>query len=253
LIEVPPQSASPAEETPVATNVARVSPTVLPKPSRADPVDEAHADGQLPPRANVILGHLPPTFGLRDRWPLDDEMLDELAETVRLRRQIRQAAMATRAAFWLLVIDLVVFGVFRVACWAAVGVTAGEHPTLVLLGMMFAGTCCVFFYAAQDATLRCELWAPMAVGCVLLALVCIAAVWAFGWVFLTDEFGGPRTRGTPGHDVSVSKIFAALVVLALVGMLPIVFAALNFVGWSAIPRFLARPAWTLEALIYSKL
>ena len=60
-----------------------------------------------------------------------------------------------------------------------------------------------------------------------------------------NRAGFPVARG-PAHAVGMA------VGMGLVTLLPLLVAVLNFVGCAAIPKFLARPVWSVEALIYSK-
>jgi len=192
----------------------------------------------------MTLRQLPRLTGTRDHWPLSEGQLADLAETARLRRHIRRAAVATRVAAWIALVYLAIFGIAFLPLLAFAPRGARDPLTGLLALVLVMGGLCLLFFLSHGATLRCRVWAPLTVGIIFSLLVVVLGISLAGNLLIG---GGPGGRGFPA-EMAIGMTFGMIFIAGLPG----VMAVMNFVGLAAIPKFLARPAWTVEALILSK-
>jgi hypothetical protein len=186
----------------------------------------ARASGMPPRAARALAGHAPP-FGDVGDWPLDDARVAQFRETYKLRRKIFGAAQLYRGLFALSLIAAVVFLMVMVGTSGR----RGPEPALAVGAGIMVGVCVLYVFAWR-ATMRSHRWAPLT----MFVLFMIGVV--LNLVSMVMAFAGPR-----GPDFN-------LILPGLLGMiLPAVFAVVSWRAFTAIPAYLARPAWTQELAV----
>jgi hypothetical protein len=206
------------------------------------------------PQGNASIGYYNPTGGLQERvlrtlkgfpvgtgvredFPLSEMQLIDLAATEKSRRAIRNLAATMRALGALWAIGGVVFLAVMVGV-AASGSSRGMGMaawSMVLLFLIFGALTALAFIAAR-ATLRCQIWAPIAFLCLM------------GLVVLLNLVGIVSALAASTRDAPV------VIISNLLGLLiPLIVLIACIRGIGSIRKFLASPIWCQEALVFSKL
>jgi len=191
--------------------------------------------GGMPTRATAALqGHSRPR-GDTGTWPLDDVLVSQFDQTLKLRRRVTGAAQLYRLFLFLGVISVAAMGVVALVSLAMGGRAARTVDTVFVVQLVQSAAWTALYYFTWRGTMRCQRWAPMTM-LVLYALGGVACLI------------GLAVLGATGPDISAVIVGIIAVIL--------IFGAMIFVSWrsfAAIPKYLAQPAWCQELLVRAKL
>jgi GYF domain 2 len=193
------------------------------------------ATSDIGARTAQILKGFPSPTGPRGDWPLSDSHLAQLATAEKHRKVLRNFNNLCNVLTLLCVIGAVVALIMLV--------TAGSGPSAMRNPLMMAGATGlaiyaglgVLFFICGRVALKCRIWGPITV-CVFLVLGILLA--------LVGAFMPSRSQ----NDQIASIIVAAFTLLIGGAFLWTTVRAII-----AIPKFLACPVWTQEALVNAKL
>jgi hypothetical protein len=168
-------------------------------------------------------------------WPLDDERVRQFLDAAKARKMIVAAAGLYRA---LLALCAIAFAIFLLIGGFAAASSGARRPTVLALGLLPAagvmlGLTVLYFFTSA-ATLRAQRWAPLT----MLILYSVSGLLQLFQLF---------TMSTSGNRMVVGALPAAVFGL----FLSVVFAAVSWRAYAAIPKYLAQPAWCQELLVSS--
>jgi hypothetical protein len=219
--------------TPVQASIA--TPTAAAAPV-ATAIPYYTASAGMPYRASEKLKkHARPTGDVGD-WPLDDERVRVFEAAFKLRKRISAAGNLYRALLLLAIIGAVILGIAAIGIF---GTGRGASATAGAIGMgvvfLIVAAFGVLYHFASKATLRSQRWAPLTM--FILFMISIAAN------LLSMVFTALSPRADP----------ATLLTSVLGMVLPAIFAVISWRAFTAIPRYLAHPAWCQELLVTANL
>jgi hypothetical protein len=192
----------------------------------------------MPPRAaQHLYGHAGPTGDVGD-WPLDDARVAAFVETMKLRKKVTAASQLYRALFLLGIIASAIF--LLVVPFVLLGGPRGRSGAagaeIIIPAALIVGLTILYFFAWRS-TAQSRRWAPLTMGIISIAGIALNVL----SMVITAATGNP------------TEAAAAMMAGVLGSILPAIFAVVSFRAWSAIPRYLAEPAWCQELVAASKL
>jgi cation transport ATPase len=192
----------------------------------------------IPPRAVQNLSGYARPRGDTGDWPLDDVRIRQFEETVKLRKKVAAAARLYRSLLFLSAISLAVF--VPITLFAMLSPRGMRQMnglvSLPATGLMLALGLLYFF--AHRATLRSHRWAPITMFIVFI----VSGAYQIASVAL---FAAAPAVGVGGPPIYVFQSTVGIVVLLFAGG----FALVSWRAISAIPKYLAQPAWCQELIV----
>lgn len=186
----------------------------------------------MPPRAvQNLAGHARPR-GDAFNWPLDDVMITEFQETLKLRKKVTAAAQIYRLLLLLTAIGVAVMipvGLFSISTTRQRGVVSLGMGIIVLFMVGFG----VLYYLADRATRRSQRWAPLTMFIVFIASTLLQ-------IFSAAVQASTQTS-TAAAPLVVTAIIMALFAAA--------FCYASWIAFVTIPKYLRQPAWCQELIV----
>jgi hypothetical protein len=206
---------------------------------QANPVGYYVSTIDMPARAVANLRrHAMPTGDTGD-WPLDDARVAVFRETMKLRKKVVAAAQLYKSLFALSLIGGLFFLIIAVGLGTGRTFGGGTGGGVLAMGLAIPGAMiagfAVLYAFAWRATARSRRWAPITMFVVFTLSIGLNVL----TLVVTPATG--------------SGVAGAMVVSVIVIVLMALFAAVSWGAVSAIPRYLAKPAWCQELIAASEL
>jgi hypothetical protein len=186
----------------------------------------------LPPRAAATLrGFAPPTGDVAE-WPLDDMRVAQYREAYKLRQAVLSSANLYKLGFALTLLSAVVELIAAMVDFGSGRRSQQQQAVGLLVALVFAIGFCVLYGIAWKATIKCRRWAPITMTVLLSISVAVMLVG-----FVAGAAAASSRDAAPAF-------FGLVIVLAIGGA----FIYVSSKAISAIPKYLAMPAWCQELL-----
>jgi hypothetical protein len=198
-------------------------------PFDAGPLPIGYATTALPERAQANLRIHARPLGDTSEWPLSELQLNQLCQTMTIRKTV-----AAAAALYKLLVLLAVIGFTFVATIIVRDFLRGHlnGPRTALLTLVCVGIGAFYTYV-EVSTRRSQKWAPLTMAC-LFCLGGLGQVLAI--IAMASQTYPQRAAG-------------GIAVTAVALVFDVAFAWLSFRAFFAIPKYLSMPAWCQEFVV----
>jgi hypothetical protein len=190
----------------------------------------------MPSRAvKNLMGHARPR-GDASTWPLDDEMIGQFQDALKIRKKVTNAAQLYHLLLFVATISAAVFILVTIFTFLIPGRGRHSPPLAILPASFFTIAFSVLYFFVERATRRSHRWAPLTMFIVFTASL-VVQICTVGFSIML------QSSARPGTVVGMTVSFLILVLFS--GG----FALVSWGAFAAIPKYLQKPAWCQELIV----